>query len=170
MNGHHLDQAIDQVAKQLTQVDDDPQLASRIVASLPERSTWFGWLTHSWAPRLAMIAIVVGVAALWNSRQTMTELPAVARPVALVALAPPLVPLNVEPLEPVRTKPLEPLEPLEPVEPSEAFTGLPSITAPVALAMTEVAPQALPDTGSLSLPSLVIADLPLTADSFPERD
>ena len=27
--------------------------------ALPERVTWFGWLFHSWAPRLAMIAVVV---------------------------------------------------------------------------------------------------------------
>ena len=59
------------------------------------------------------------------------------------------------------TRPLELVEPLGHVEP---FTGLES------LAVHSVAPEALPDAGALTVPSLVIADLPLTAESFPEQD
>src|SRR5690349_2384464 len=74
-NRDHLDDAIDRVAKNLTHVEDDAVFASRVIASLPERTTWFGWLTHSWAPRLAMIAIIVVAAVLWSNRRT-TETPA----------------------------------------------------------------------------------------------
>lgn len=167
-----LDEAIDRVAKQWTRVDNDAQFAQRIVAALPDRRTWFGWLTQSWVPRLALIAIVAMAAVLFNGRQRTSELPAAAQPIGVVAYAPagvePLEPLEpVEPLAPVRTMPLEPLEPMEPLEP---FAGLPSIAAPAALATTGIAPEALPLDDSLSVPALVIDELPLTAESFPEQD
>ena len=165
----HRDDAIDHVAKRMTHVDDDEQFTARIVASLPERSNWFGWLTHSWAPGLAMIAIVVGAVALWNVRHT-TEVAPASQPIAGVQLMQPqaqfAAAIEPAPLEPVRTKPLEPWNPGT-VEP---FVGLPSIAAPNALAMNDVAPKALPSEDALSLPSLVIADLPLTGESFSERD
>ena len=64
-----LDEAIDHVAARLTHIEDNPALTSRIVSSLPERAGWFGWLFHSWAPRLAMIAIVVASGIVWSSRR-----------------------------------------------------------------------------------------------------
>ena len=168
-----LDDAIDRVAKRLTHVEDDAVFASRVIASLPERTTWFGWLTHAWAPRLAMIAAIVVGAVLWNNRRT-TESPVGSEPLASVAtVSQPttfVASVNRELLEPVRTKPLERLEPLEPMEPMEAFSGLPSVEAPTALALNDVAPEALVDARVLSVPSLVIADLPLTAETFPQRD
>jgi len=47
---------------------------------------------------------------------------------------------------------------------------LPSIEAPKAIAVNDIATQALPVDAALSVPSLAIAELPLTAESFPERD
>jgi hypothetical protein len=154
-NRDHLDEAIDHVAKRLTHVDEDAQFASRFVAALPERVTWFGWLTHSWAPRLAMLAIVAGALLFANARRTTDVAPS-APPLASVANSnwPQLVAsINPEPrtLGTPGTKPLEPVEPMEPLEP---FVGLPSVTPP----------------SSVAIESLVIADLPLTAESFPERD
>lgn len=169
----HLDDAIDRVAKQLTHVDDDALFATRVIAALPERTTWFGWLMHSWAPRLAMIAIIVGAVALWNVRRVTTELPAVST-TTLTAYAPALVPVAPEFLEPVGIEPLEPrrTKPMEPGNPGtvEPFIGLPSIEAPKAIAVNDIGPQALPVEDALAVPPLAIAELPLTAESFPERD
>ena len=84
MTEHRLDRAIDHVAKRLTQVDDDTQFASRIIAALPDRRTWFGWLTHASAPRLALLAIVAGTFAVWSMRHT-TEVTPAPQPLATVA-------------------------------------------------------------------------------------
>lgn len=169
-NRDQLDDAIDSVAKRLTHVEDDAVFASRVIASLPERSTWFGWLTQSWAPRLAMIAVIVAAAALWSDRRT-TESPASSEPLASVAtVSQPtmfVASVNRERLEPVRTRPLERLEPVEPLEP---FNGLPSVETPTALALSDVAPEALVDARVLRVPLLVLSDLPLTAETFSQRD
>ena len=161
----HLDDAIDHVAKRLTHVDEDAQFRSRILAALPERATWFGWLMQSWAPRLAMMAIVAGTFALWSARHTTEVSPATA-PLASVANT--NWPRLASAISPQRgilgtfgTKRVERLERLEPVEP---FDGLSS------LAIADVAPESLPVEGSLAVPSIVIADLPLTAESFPQRE
>jgi hypothetical protein len=165
-----LESAIDAVARELTRVDHDPQFTSRIVAALPERVTWFGWLTHSWAPRLAMIAIVATAAVVWNSRRA-TEVTVSPLPAASVAPAVEFVTAvrsaNPERLTPVRTTPLEPVVPMEHLE---AFQGLPSVEAPGVLALTDLTPAELPAQGSIDLAPLVIAELALTAESFPERD
>ena len=166
-NRDQLDDAIDHVAKRLTHVDDDAQFSARVIAALPERVTWFGWLTHSWAPRLAMMAIIAGTFVFWSARHSNEVAPA-AQPLASVANPNwPQLTRSVEPerLELVSRMPLEPVEPLEPMEP---YQGLPSIDAPKAIAVNEVGPVALPDGGSLSLPSLTLTELPLTAE-FPER-
>jgi hypothetical protein len=169
-NRDQLDDAIDRVATRLTHVEDDTVFASRVIALLPERTTWFGWLTQSWAPRLAMIAVIVVAAVLWNGRRT-TEAPAGSQPLASVATVkqPSMLVASVprEALAPVRTKPLERLEPMEPMEP---FVGLPSVASPVAIDLASLNPGDLPAEGSLSVPSLVIGDLPLTAETFPQRD
>jgi hypothetical protein len=52
----------------------------------------------------------------------------------------------------------------------EAFQGLPSVEAPGVLALTDLTPAELPAQGSIDLAPLVIAELALTAESFPERD
>lgn len=151
MNQHHdLDSTIDLVARQLTQVDDDPVFTSRIVGSLPERVTWFGWLTHSWAPRLAMLAMVAAGAMLTIDRQsqsTTAVLPSAPPTVIASAFRP-----NLEPLAPNRTKPLEPVEPWEPVEPKPDHEySLPALAVET---LIEPAP-------------LAILDLPLSGE-FPE--
>lgn len=166
----HLDEAIDHVARHLTRVEDDAMFASRVIASLPERTTWFGWLTHSWAPRLAMIAIIVVASLLWSRRHTTevpTSAPLLASSVTVSAPSALVASVSREPLEPRRTKPTERLEPVEPLEP---FVGLPSVEVPTALALNEVAPAALVEEGSMPVPLLVTSDLPLTAETFPQRD
>ena len=176
-----LDEAIDHVSSRLTHVDDDPQFASGIVAALPERVTWFGWLTYSWAPRLAMVAIVAVAAVFWNGRRTTEVSPVVSQPVASVTTPvsqqPTVVASNPQPLVPVRTKPMEPMEPLEPLEPLEPSVprsdhefSLAAVEAPKVLAMGSVGPEALESSEALSVPSLTIADLPLTSGGFAQRD
>lgn len=160
----HLDEAIDHVAQRLTHVDEDAQFKARIIAALPERVTWFGWLTHSWAPRLAMMAIVAGALTFSSialprsaGRRHTTEVSPAVKPLASVVDSnwPELVAaIPREPLAPNRTVPLEPLEPMEPMEPVEPFDGLPSLQV----------------EGSLAVSSIVIADLPLTVESFPQRE
>ena len=158
-----LDGAIDQVAQRLTRVDEDAQFASRIIAALPERMTWFGWLTHAWAPRLAMMAIVAGTLVFWSTRHTTDVTPA-AQPLASVANTnwPQLASAarRREPLAANSSKPLEAVAPMEPVEP---FGGLPS------LALADVAPAPLHVEDVLAVPALELVELPLTAESFPER-
>lgn len=181
---HHLDDAIDHVAKRLTHVDDDAQFASRVIAALPERVSWFpwlfGWLAHAWAPRLAMFAIVAGAFAFWNSMALprsagrmgpATEVTPSASPLASVAnndwpqLAAAVRFEQVAPAirlaRPSGTRFMEPVEP---------FEGLPPVAAPTDIAMRDVTAPALPAEGALSVPSLVIADLPLTAESLSLRD
>lgn len=168
-----LDEAIDRVAQRLTHVDDDAQFASRVIASLPERSTWFGWLTHSWVAGLAMIAIIVAASLLWSRRHTaavptdpqlLVSIATVLQPSAFVS------PVSRARVAPVSTHTLGRRKALPPLAPLEPFVGLPPVEAPRALAISDVAPDALPDARMLRVPSLVIADLPLTAESFPQRD
>ena len=162
-----LDEAIDQVAKRLTHVDDDAQFTSRVVAALPGRLTWFGWLTHSWAPRLAMMAIVAGSLLFWSARRT-TEVPPSASPLASVSNTnwPQLVAVAVRrPVALLGTAPQQHGAALEDVEP---FHGIPSVEAPVSVDIAALDTSALPTTDSLVVAPLVVADLPLTAD-FPER-
>jgi hypothetical protein len=66
---------------------------------------------------------------------------------------------------------LERVEPLEPLEPrGDHEFSLASVDAPKALAIGSVAPDALEDSEALTVPSLVIADLPLTPDGVSQRD
>lgn len=168
-----LDQAIDRVAKRLTHVGDDPHFSERVVTALPGQATWFGWLTQSWAPRLAMVAIVAGTAAFWNARH-VTEVTPAQPPLASVAYVDwsQLVGAAVarEPLALVRTMPLERLEPLEPLARLDHERSLPSIEAPSAVEIAALSAGDLPAESALSLAPIVITDLPLTAESFPQRD
>ena len=72
MKRDHLDDAIDSVAARLTKVTDDDALATRILASLPDRSLWF---LHSWIPRLAITAILAAPAVLSLKAVAPSELP-----------------------------------------------------------------------------------------------
>jgi hypothetical protein len=174
MSRDRLDQAIDRVAAQLTRVEDNDALAVQIINALPERVSWFGWLFHAWAPRLAMIAIVVAAGMVWGSRREVSTPGAsplassqpVATPVALVA--------PVREAAPDRTMPLEHLERLELVEPLESERSdfdrsLPAIAAMRSLELEPLAPASLPEDALLTLEPLAIADLPLTAETVSPR-
>jgi hypothetical protein len=175
MNQDHLDKAIDHVAAQLTRVDDDPQLAARIASSLPERTTWFGWLFHAWAPRLAMLAVVVTGAALVLNRNAQPPVTDAPEPVLIAKSepklprlpepAPPVEP--VEPGNPVGTKPVEPVEPLEPLEPAERRDHERSLAA---LDVEALMPMALPEEASIEVVPLAISDLPLSGETVIQRD
>ncbi len=164
-----LDDAIDHVAARLTQVDDDPMLASRIVNALPDRVNWLGWLFHSWPPRLAVLAIIVSAGMLWNkTRVTPTE-PALLQ---VTATAPVVATVRAS-IEPKlsRTKPPELLEPLEQMAlPKVDFDrSLAAIAAPAALGVGSLSPGDLPAGDTLTIAPLEIADLPLTGESFAPR-
>ena len=168
----HLDEAIDHVATRLTHVDEDAQFASRVIAALPERVTWFGWLTHAWAPRLAMLAIVAGGFAIWNARHTTAVTPS-AQPLASVVNTnwPPLaVSIHSEGVVSVaNTMPVAGVAATATVDRADHEFSLPPVSAPATVEIAALSPAALPAEGTLTLAPIVIADLPLTAESFPQR-
>ena len=179
-NRDRMDDAIDQVATRMTRADDnDAALAARIVASLPERVTWFDWLSQSWAPRLALIAIVVTAGWLVTRRDTSSLVKPEDRVARVEPMAPVVAPAspveNPEPLEPLAPvepnpmEPLEPLEPLEPVEPRDHEYSLPAITAVAALSLDSLSSERLPEDAPLTVAPLAIADLPLTAETISPR-
>jgi hypothetical protein len=166
-----LDDAIDRVTARLTHVDEDPIFVSRVVAALPERVSWLGWLFHAWAPRLAMMAIVVGAATLVSRRGPAPIAPETNAPIVAVSpVTPPAELVAAVAPAAVSTWPLERLEPLERMEPlrHDHERSLAGIEAPAALAMQSLAPADLPADEGLSLAPLAIADLPMTAE-FPPR-
>ena len=164
---HDLDRAIDHVAARMVDVTDDAGMAMRIVDVLPERSR-VGWLV----PQLAALSAVAVVAIIWTTRPTPApiaqQLP--SSPVtALVSLSNAVFANEPGTSTALRTQPLERLEPLDPVEPMEVWDGLPS------LVVSDVTPRDLPVTPALSLESigvasLEVADLKLTAESFPQKE
>lgn len=161
-----LDRAIDSVAKRLTHVEDDAQFAARIVSSLPEGQTWIGWLTTSWAPRVAVLAIAAATSVVLINRDPLPvtgNVLASSRSTIHAELRPIVKPS--QPLEPpLRTKPLEPLEPLELLEPQ---VGDHEYSLP-ALGVEALPPMNLPVDASIELAPLAIGDLPLSGE-FPEK-
>ena len=164
-----LDEAIDHVVARMVHVEENDVLATQIVNALPERASWFGWLFHSWAPRLAMVAMVIAAGIVWGNRTpaTIPQLNPLAS--TLTAIEPVALVATVREAEPSRTMPLEPVERLEPMEPSriDFERSLPAIAAVASLNLDSLAPDALPASEGLMLESLVIADLPLTAEFSP---
>ena len=169
----HLDRAIDHVAARMTRVEHDDAIASHIVSALPERSIWTAWLFQSWAPRLAMIAVVIAAGLAWGGRAARDNTSEVA-PLAgphqhAVAVA--YASTVREHLEPNRTLPLEPVEPLEPLEPRVDFEhSLPSIAAVATLELEAIAPASLPEDAPLTLAPLAIADLPAAESISPRQE
>lgn len=168
-----LDEAIDLVGRQMTHVDESPEFAARIVASLPERVSWFGWLSHSWVPRLAVLAIAV-LGGWMLTRGNSRVVPLDATPMAAVAPSAPSVTAPVvvaTNLEPVSTKPVERVEPLEPVEPprGDHEFALVAVRVPAALDVESLTAAELPTEASIEIAPLAIADLPLSSE-FPQRD
>ena len=171
VNRDRLDESIDQVASRMVRVAGDDDLASKIISALPERVTWFGWLTHSWAPRLAMIAIAVTAGIMWGTRRPQPIAPAAVIASVPTILAPTGFATAVKELEPNRTKPVESLEPLEPMEPSSVDheRSLPSIAAVGALSIDALVPVSLPEDAPLTLKPLAIDELPLAGETISPR-
>ena len=161
-----IDIAIDQVTARMVQVREDEDLALRIAAALPERSSRFRWLI----PQFAAVAAFAIAAVVWTTRDTATPSLLPSSDVVEVMALPTTV-SAVEPGTALRTQPLELLEPLEPLEPVEGDhdRSLPAIDVVTALTVSDVAPVELPATPALTLAPIEITDLPLTAESFPPR-
>jgi hypothetical protein len=161
-----IDTAIDQVSARMVQVREDEDLALRIAAALPARSTRFSWLI----PQFAAIAAFAIAAVVWTMRDPApTSLLPSSEVAALV-----VVPSTVAAIAPgtgIRTMPLEPLEHLELLEPLDGDheRSLPAIDALAALVVSDVTPDALPGSPALTLAPIEIADLPMTAESFSPR-
>jgi len=174
-----LDAAIDQVTARMVQVRDDEDLAMRIASALPERSSRFhlraarfggqvSWLI----PQFAAIAFAIA-AGVWMLRDTSTpSLSPLPSSDVVAVIGVPNTVVAVEPGTVFRTQPVELLEPVEPVEPlnSPDFDrSLAPIAPMTALVVSDLSPSELPATPALELEPIAIADLPLTAESFPPR-
>ena len=167
-----LDEAIDHVAARMTRVEDNDAFATEIINALPERTVWSGWLFQSWAPRLAMLAIVVAAGMVWANRKPdavkTVELLAISQP----APAPIQLVAAAQAAEPLRAQPVERMEPVERLEPAPATDfdrSLPAIAAMRVLVFDSLAPESLPEDAPLTLKPLAIESLPLTDDSFSPR-
>lgn len=175
MNNFDRDAAIDQVARQMVAVPDDPEMVARIVSALPERSSRLGWLI----PQFAALGAIVIAAVVWSTRErpaSTVVLPStqVATATALPRVITPRTPGTPrEPGTVVRTQPLERLEPMEPLEPlglgSDFDRSLPSLEIVDSLMVSDLTPVELPASPALELAPIGVTDLPLTAESFPPR-
>jgi hypothetical protein len=170
-----IDAAIDHVTARMVQVREDDELASRIARALPQRSSRFQWLL----PQLAAITVVAIAVGVWMLRDDTARSPHLPSSDVVAVIDVPITVVAVEPGTALRTSPvelLEPLEPLEPLKPLEPLDGdadhersLPAIEAVTALAVSDLSPGELPEAPALQLEPIAIADLPLTAESFPPR-
>jgi hypothetical protein len=176
-----IDTAIDQVTARMVQVREDEDLALRIAAALPARSTRFSWLI----PQFAAIAAFAIAAVVWTMREPAPTslLPSsdvvavIAVPNTVVAREPGTA-LRTQPLESafarhnsgeLRRDGLENLESVEPVDGPDFERSLAPIAAMSALVMRDMEPGALPGAPALTLAPIEIADLPMTAESFSPR-
>ncbi|MEP6782441.1 MAG: hypothetical protein ABI983_02160 [Acidobacteriota bacterium] len=164
-----LDDAIDDIARRMTQVEDDDQFAQRIVGALPERrARWYWMLAPGFA--LALLALVVlrsfnggstGVLHTENASGPIVAFNALAVTASTVTVEPSLNPRRtiVEPsLNDRRTY----------VEPPDYERSLPALEALDALSLPSLAPPALPDALALTVEPLAIAPLAMTGP-VPER-
>jgi len=178
MKRDHLDEAIDLTAARMTVVAEDEGLASRIAQGLPDRSRW---LPYGWLPRFAMgaLATVAVIVVLRSFDYRSTEV-GPAKAGHHTANVPPAqagaadVPAEVGPrrvgVESAvrRTKGLQVMAvPPVPVDRSDHEFSLPAVAVPGALTLGSLSPVALPEGAPLTIESLEIADLPLTADFSP---
>ena len=159
MTRDHLDDAIDRVARQLTDVPGDDLLATRIVAALPERRAWLGGLAF----RFAAFALVAVTAGLWFDSNRTSPTLVNGGSLSLVALMPSIQPLEPGTFGTLGTQPLEPVEPLEYLEPSVLLVPDDGRSLP-ALAFDALVAASLPEDGPLSVEPLSIADLPLASE------
>ena len=167
MRRDHLDDAIDSVAARLTHVAEDEGLATRILASLPDRSP-----IHWWAPRLAITTgLVIGALLIvlrpFDDRSTgvlRTE-NAGAQFVEFRAVVE-RTPVELE-LIVRRTIVERPQNDRRTIADHER--SLDAIAPPAALSLKAVAPGELPGQGALIVEPLAIPDLALTAETVSPR-
>ncbi len=167
-----LDQAIDHVAARLTHVTEDEGLALRIIETLPERPTWtWHWLM----PRFAITAGIAMATALvvlrpFSDRSTTALRSAVFSSPGMQPAAVPEHRTHVEPTLNNRRTTVEPSSnDRRTIDVPDFERSLPSLGAVAVLELDSLAPDSLPASEGLVLESLVIADLPLTAEPISPR-
>jgi hypothetical protein len=162
-----VDTAIDLVAAAMVTAPDNPELMTRIVSALPERSSRFGWLI----PQFVAIGAIVIAGMVWTSRSdrqpAIATLPSAGAPeisglASAVAAHAPVVAVSA---------PLEHLEGLERMEStvpvgSDFDRALPFIEVASSLSVADVRPSDIAEPATIDLESIAIADLELTAESF----
>lgn len=168
-----LDAAIDRTAARMVAVPEDPEMVTRIVSVLPDRSSRLAWLV----PQFAALSAIVVAAVLWSTRER-PEAPAPLPAVEIAGMT--SLPGVITAQDPGThrepgTEPSEPFEPSEPSEPSEPLKSdfersLPALEIVGSLMVSDVTPSALPASPALELAPIGVADLPLTAESFPPKD
>jgi len=165
-----LDEAIDHVAKRLmTHVTDDDALATRILASLPDRSPWH---LHAWIPRLAITAMLAAAISFVVLRTFDDGSTGVLRSASaggpFVEFRAVIERTPVEPELIARRTTVERLSNIR--RTAEDFErSLDAIAVPAALSLKAVTASELPGQGSLFVEPLTIADLPLTAETISPR-
>jgi hypothetical protein len=169
MKRDHLDDAIDSVAVRLTHVTEDEGLATRILASLPDRSPW---ALHWWMPRLAITAALgIGVALvvlrMFDDRSTgVLRTENASAPFMEFRAA--VERTSVEPeLNDRRTTVERPSNDRRTI--ADFDRSLEPIASPAVLSFRAVTPSDLPGQGTLVVEPLAIADLPLTAETVSPR-
>jgi len=167
-----LDDAIDAVAMRMTSVEETDAFATRILASLPDRSPW---ILQSWIPRLAITA-ALGIAATFvvlrtfDAGSTDVLRSTDNRSTMVLAAAVPEHRTLVEPPQIVRRTIVERSQnDRRTIDVPDHERSLPSIAAVAGLNIDSLAPSALPEDAPLTLAPLAIADLPLTAESISPR-
>lgn len=175
MKRDQLDHAIDQVAARLTHVDEDDTLAARISSSLPERRGGLTWLLAGWAPRLAML--VLAAFAVTVVLRTFDGRPAdvlrtfdVRSTGVQLAVEVPEHRTYVEPtLNERRTIVERPSNDRRTIDVPDFDRSLAAVAAPRVLTIELLSPASLAAEDALAIAPLAIADLALTAESFPPR-
>jgi len=169
MNATHdrLDEAIDQVAKRLTRVEDNAALATQIISALPEHSRWFGW-----KPRFALatvaLAATIGVVLRPFDDRSSGVLRTGSGGAPFVQFRAAVERTTVEPELIVRRTSVE--RPSNDRRTSaDHERSLVALAPPAALSLKAVAPSELPGQGALAVEPLAIADLPLTAETISPR-
>jgi hypothetical protein len=171
MQNDKLDTAIDQVAASMVNAPDNPELMMRIVSALPERRSRFGWLV----PQLAAIGAIVLAAIVWTTRSNtespMAPLPSVTVPgmnrlASTVAAHDPGIAVRAAAREPMER--LMRMEPTIPVA-SDFDRSLPAIAVASSLAVADARTSDIAEPAAIGLASIEIADLKLTAESFPTQ-
>ena len=162
-----LDEAIDQVAKRLTRVEDDAALATHIIGALPERTTWFGWKLRFALAAIA-VAATVGVVLRTVDDGSTDVLRTEVASAPFVEFRAVVEPTTVEPERIVRRTTVERSSNVRRTT-ADHERSLEPIAAPASLALMTLAPSDLPVQGALVVEPLTIADLPLTAETISPR-